>query len=57
MDSLIETETYTTSVVISDRGKVSSAKSTGNHLNNSDEALCPCPKCEGTILETGRVCL
>ena len=45
-------ETYTTSVVISDEGKVSSAKSTGNRANTSDEALCPCPKCEGTIRET-----
>ena len=38
--------------MISDEGKVSSAKSTGNRANNSDEALCPCPKCEGTIRET-----
>ena len=45
-------EPYETSVVISDEGKVTSAKSTGNRANSSDEALCPCPKCDGTIRET-----
>ena len=45
-------ETYETSVVLSDEGKVSSAKSTGNRANPTDEALCPCPTCHGTIRET-----
>ena len=45
-------ESYETSVVISDDGKVSSAKSTGTRANSSDEAICPCPKCDGTIRET-----
>lgn len=45
-------EAYETSVVISDEGKVTSSKSTGNRANSSDEAICPCPKCEGTIRET-----
>jgi DNA topoisomerase-3 len=45
-------ESYETSIVISDEGKVTSSKSTGNRANSSDEALCPCPKCDGTIRET-----
>ena len=45
-------ESYETSVVLSDEGKVTSAKSTGNRATSSDEALCPCPKCGGTIRET-----
>jgi len=45
-------EAYETSVVISDEGKVTSAKSTGNRANSSDAAICPCPKCDGTIRET-----
>jgi len=45
-------ESYETSVTISDEGKVSSAKSTGTRANNSDEAICPCPKCDGTIRQT-----
>lgn len=45
-------ESYETSVVISDEGKVTSSKSTGNRANSTDEALCPCPTCEGTIRET-----
>ncbi len=45
-------EAYETSVVISDEGKVTSAKSTGNRANSSDTAICPCPKCGGTIRET-----
>ena len=45
-------EAYETSIVISDDGKVSSSKSTGNRANSSDQAICPCPKCEGTIRET-----
>ena len=45
-------ESYETSVVLSDEGKVTSSKSTGNRATSSDEALCPCPKCDGTIRET-----
>ncbi len=45
-------ESYETSVSISDEGKVSSTKSTGTRANNSDEAVCPCPKCDGTIRQT-----
>ena len=45
-------ETYETSIVLSDEGKVSSAKSTGNRSNPTDEALGPCPTCNGTIRET-----
>ena len=45
-------ESYETSVVLSDEGKVTSSKSTGNRATSSDEALCPCPKCGGTIRET-----
>ena len=45
-------ETYETSVVLSDEGKVTSAKSTGNRSNPTDEALGPCPTCQGTIRET-----
>ena len=45
-------ESYETSVVLSDDGKVTSAKSTGNRATSSDEAICPCPKCDGTIRET-----
>ena len=45
-------EAYETSVVISNEGKVTSSKSTGNRANSSDEAICPCPKCDGTIRET-----
>ncbi|MGA0330943.1 MAG: DNA topoisomerase [Candidatus Poseidoniaceae archaeon] len=45
-------ESYETSVVLSDEGKVTSSKSTGNRATSSDEALCPCPTCGGTIRET-----
>ena len=45
-------ETYETSIVLSDEGKVTSAKSTGNRSNKTDEALGPCPTCHGTIRET-----
>ncbi len=45
-------ESYETSVVLSDDGKVTSSKSTGNRATTSDEAICPCPKCGGTIRET-----
>jgi DNA topoisomerase-3 len=45
-------ESYETSVTISDEGKVSSAKSTGTRANSSDEPICPCPKCDGTIRQT-----
>jgi len=45
-------ESYETSVVISNEGKVTSSKSTGNRANATDEAICPCPKCAGTIRET-----
>ena len=45
-------ESYETSVVISNEGKVTSSKSTGNRANATDEAVCPCPKCSGTIRET-----
>ncbi len=45
-------ESYETSVVISNEGKVTSSKSTGNIANATDEAVSPCPKCAGTIRET-----
>ena len=45
-------EGYETSIVLSDEGKVTSAKSTGNRSNPTDEALAPCPTCHGTIRET-----
>ena len=45
-------ESYETSIVLSDEGKVTSAKSTGNRSNATDEALGPCPTCHGTIRQT-----
>jgi len=45
-------EAYETSIVLTDEGKVNSAKSTGNKSNATDEELCPCPSCDGTIRET-----
>ena len=45
-------ESYETSIVLSDEGKVTSAKSTGNRSNPTDEALGPCPTCHGTIRQT-----
>jgi DNA topoisomerase-3 len=46
-------ESYTTTITIDDSGKVTSALSSGTRAKNTDEALCPCPKCDdGTIRET-----
>ena len=45
-------ESYVNTVTISEDGKVTSAKSTGNRANATDKPLCPCPRCDGTIRET-----
>ena len=46
-------ESYNTTITIDDSGKVTSAVSSGTRAKNTDQAVCPCPKCDdGTIRET-----